>query len=102
MTFRATLDKHLRAICERDLKALVETLPSAQLTLITSDGRLVQSVDEFVSMHRGWFESKSWKLTPEIVHVTEGTDQAFALVHLDYRDSPPGRQAIHETSYLLL
>jgi len=54
MTFRETLDRHLRAIRERELPGLVETLPAADLTLITSDGRLVRTTAEFVEMHGRW------------------------------------------------
>jgi hypothetical protein len=53
MTFRETLDKHLKAIKGRDLRALIETLPDEALTLIMSDGRLVTTVPEFVELHRG-------------------------------------------------
>src|SRR5437763_279259 len=38
MTFRETLDKHPKAIQDRDSAALAETLPADELTLITSDG----------------------------------------------------------------
>ena len=62
MTFRETLDRHLQAIRNRDLSGLVETLPPDELVLITSDGRLVRAVSEFIAMHRGWFAESSWTL----------------------------------------
>jgi hypothetical protein len=34
MTFRETLDKHLRALQQHDLQALRETLPAEELVLI--------------------------------------------------------------------
>jgi hypothetical protein len=37
-TFREALDRHLRAILERDLLELIATIPEDELTLITSDG----------------------------------------------------------------
>src|SRR4051794_966833 len=40
MTFRETLDAHLRAIQGRDFPALLATLPADRLTLIMADGRL--------------------------------------------------------------
>src|SRR5947209_8767106 len=67
MTFRETLDKHLRAIRERDLPSLVETLPDETLTLIMSDGRLVGTVREFVDLHRDWFEQTTWTLETKVV-----------------------------------
>ena len=50
MTFRDTLDKHVHAIQQRNLRALIDTLPQDELVLITSDGRLVRSVDEVIEM----------------------------------------------------
>ncbi len=102
MTFRETLDKHLRAIQQRDLPALIETLPERELLLIMSNGRLVREVREFVEAHRGWFESKTWKLGVEPVSIYESADIGVALLHLDYRDDTPHGKAIHETSYLTL
>jgi ketosteroid isomerase-like protein len=102
MTFRETFDKHLRAIRERDRKALAETLPEDRLVLIMSDGRLVRSAREFLDLHAGWFESTTWTLDAEPVEVTETPDLGVAVLHLDYRDRPPGSAPVHETSYLTL
>ena len=102
MTFRETLEKHLSAIRNRDLLALAETLPEEELVLIMADGRLVRGVREFLELHRGWFDMKTWSLTPTPVSVRESADLGVAVLHLDYRDDPPGGPPIHETSYLTL
>ncbi len=102
MTFQETLAKHLSAIQERNLGALVETLPSSNITLITSDGRLVTSVDEFVEMHRGWFAMTSWQLAARVLRLLETADFGLAVVHLDYQEDKPDGQRIHETSVLTL
>src|SRR5262249_32514387 len=86
MTFRETLDKHMRAIRERDLDALAETLPADQLVLITSDGRLVTAVAEFLAMHRGWFAQPTWSLGTELVSLR----QPPARLHSGA--APPGRR----------
>lgn len=102
MTFRETLEAHLQAIRRRDLEALVATLPAEELTLITSDGRLVRSVREFVDMHRGWFESPTWTLETRIDTLFETSGLGLAVIRLDYRDRPAGGPPIHEASYLTL
>jgi ketosteroid isomerase-like protein len=102
MTFRETLDKHLRAIQGRNLPALVETLPAEHLTLIMADGRLVKTVREFVELHRGWFEMTTWKLQATPVQVYETPDMGVAVLHIDYQDQAPDGTRIHETSYLTL
>src|SRR5947209_6253711 len=39
-----------------------------------ANGRLVRSVREFLDLHRGWFESKSWTLATRPVSLTETAD----------------------------
>src|SRR5262245_33251428 len=98
MTFRETLEKHLRAVQDRDLAALADTLPAGELTLIPSDGRLVRLAAEFLDMHRGWFAMSNWTLGVTAAHVEETADMGLAVLHLDYREAPSLRQQ----SYLTL
>jgi uncharacterized protein (TIGR02246 family) len=102
MSVRETLERHLRAIRERDLPALVATLPADELVLIMADGRLVRSVPQFVEMHRGWFALDSWSMATEVVSLVETPELGVAVVLLDYRDEPPGGDPIREASYLTL
>jgi ketosteroid isomerase-like protein len=102
MSFRETLEGHLRAIRERDLPALVATLPADGLVLIMADGRLERSVGRFVELHRDWFAQTTWSLATGLVSLLETPELGVAVVHLDYRDEPPGGAPVHETSYLTL
>ncbi len=102
MTFRETLDKHLQAIRERNLPALLETLPPEDIVLITSDGWLIRSVREFAEMHATWFDQTTWSLDARLVQIWETADLGVAVLRLEYRDEPPGKAPLHETSYLTL
>ena len=102
MTFRETLDKHLKAIQDRDLRSLIETLPDEKLTLVMSDGRLVETVREFIELHRGWFEMTTWTMQSQIVSLHEAQRMGCATIHLEYRDESPDGSKILETSYLTL
>jgi ketosteroid isomerase-like protein len=102
MTFRQTLDRHLRAIRERDLPALIDTLADGELTLIQSDGRRVRATQEFIELHRGWFTSTTWSLDVELVSLTETPEMGLAVFKLDYRDRPSDRPPIREASHLTL
>ena len=102
MTFRETLDRHLRAIRERDLLGLLGTVAADELALITSDGRLVRTTAEFAEMHRGWFAETTWSLDAEVVNLVESPALGVVLLRLDYRDDPPGRPPVREQSYLSL
>jgi hypothetical protein len=102
MTLRETLDRHLQAIRGRDLPGLIETLPAGELTLITSDGRLVRTAAEFVEMHQGWFAVETWSLDAEVVSLVESPEIGVAVLRLDYRDDAPDRAPVREASYLSL
>src|SRR5436305_1300449 len=102
MTFRETLDKHLRAIQSRALSSLAETLPEDRLTLIMSDGRLVQTAREFLRLHEGWFQQTTWSLLADLVEFTETPEMGVAVLRLDYSDDPPDQPAVRETSLLTL
>jgi ketosteroid isomerase-like protein len=102
MTFRATLDEHLQAIRDRDLPALLATLPADRLNLIMADGRRITTVAEFAALHRDWFASPTWTLGTELVDLIETADLGVAVLRLDYRDDPPGADPIRAVSLLTL
>lgn len=102
MTFRETLDRHLDAIRRRDLPALADTVSEDDLVLITSDGKLVQTAQEFLEMHRGWFAMEDWEINVTPVEVYEGGALGVAVLHLDYRETPKQRPPVYQESYLTL
>jgi ketosteroid isomerase-like protein len=102
MTFRETLEKHLRAIESRDLASLRATLPGDELVLVMSDGKVVRSVAEYVEAHRQWFEMPDWTIRFEPIEMFEGVDIAVAVFRLEYSDVGPDHTRIHEPSVLTL
>jgi len=103
MTFRETLDKHLRAIQQKDLDALAETLPPDGISLVMADGRLVQDAQEFIDLHRGWFGmDKPWRLDAAPVEVLETPEMGVALFRLDYSEGPADRPSTRQESHLTL
>ena len=102
MTFRETLDKHLQAIQDRDLTALAATLPDDEICVVMSDGKVVRSVKEFVDAHRGWFAMKNWRLGIDPLCTYETAGMGVAVMRLDYREEPPGRDPVRQASVLTL
>lgn len=98
MSFSEALERHLRAIRERDLDALADTVAPEELVLIMADGKLARSTREFLETHRGWFAVKNWTLDAEPVKTFESADLAVAVLRLDYREPP----ATRSESYLTL
>ena len=98
MTFRVTLERHLRAIQERDLAALADTVAADSLVLVMADGKLALRTEEFLDAHRGWFAMHNWTLDTAPVRIFESADLAVAVLRLDYREPP----SVRSESYLTL
>jgi uncharacterized protein (TIGR02246 family) len=101
-SFREALGRHLLAIEERDLEALADTVAPDGVLLVMSDGKLVRDTAEFLEAHRGWFAMKHWRLEVKPVQIYESGDLGVALLHLEYRDAPPGKPATRQESMLTL
>jgi uncharacterized protein (TIGR02246 family) len=100
--FREALGRHLLAIEDRDLETLADTVSPDGLLLVMSDGKLVRSTGEFIEAHRGWFAMKHWRLEVKPVHLYETAQLGVAVLHLEYRETPPERQPTRQESILSL
>ncbi len=96
--FREALGKHLLAIEERDLRALADTVAADEVLFVTTDGKLARSAKEFIEAHRGWFEMKNWRLEVKPVHIFEAPQLGVAVLHLEYRETPPGKPPTRQES----
>lgn len=97
-SFREALGKHLLAIEERDLRALADSVAADEVFFVTTDGKLARSTKEFLEAHRGWFEMKNWRLEVKPVHMYETPQLGVALLHLEYRETPPGKPPTRQES----
>jgi uncharacterized protein (TIGR02246 family) len=102
MSFRDALGRHLLAIHEKNLRALADTVAEDGLVLVMSDGRLVQSTEEFLELHRAWFAMRNWNLDVKPVQVWETADLGVAVLRLDYREIKPDRTGTRQESLLTL
>ena len=88
--FREAVGRHLLAIEKRDLAALAGTVAPDSLVLITAEGRLVRTTEEFLAMHREWFAMEDWTLQAKPVEFIEAPELGVAVMNLDYRE--PGKR----------
>ncbi len=102
MTFRDALGRHLLAIHEKNLKGLADTVAEDAIVLVMSDGRLVQSSQEFLELHRAWFAMKNWNLDVKPVQVWESAELGVAVLRLDYREIRPDRTGTRQESFTCL
>lgn len=85
--FRAALQKHLDAVSNKDLPALESTLsPAGDMQLILPDREITHTVDDFLSMHREWFQDTSWSFETKILNVEIGRTIGTATTEIVYRE----------------
>jgi len=95
--FREALGRHLLAIETRDLDTLAATVAPDEIVLVTAEGRLVKSTEEFLRMHREWFAADGWTLEAKPVHFFENESLGVAVLHVDYREPPATRSESYLT-----
>ncbi len=82
-----TMQKHLDAVANKDLKSLAETLsPDGQMQLILPGTEIIDSVAGFLQFHEDWFKNPDWTFATEILHATVGQQLAVVVVQIIYRE----------------
>ena len=61
--FDETLSKHLKAIENRDLKLLLETVNRDKIVLILPNGKYSDSFDTYREVNQDWFSDLSWEIS---------------------------------------
>ncbi len=90
MDFNETLEQHLDAIQQRNLGALMETLPeNGDLILIMPNGRMMRTVTEYINFHKEWFDDQDWSVSTELVAKNQVDDMGYATLNLEYKDVDP-------------
>ena len=80
-SLQATLDAHLAAINARDLDALLATVTRGdRLTLILPNGQVLDTREQFRTLHVDWFAQQDWRMRFQIRSLREFGDVGVALV----------------------
>lgn len=87
MTFQQTLQRHLKAVQDHDVKAFLSTVAQdGTLTMILPNGNLLDSYEEIVELHEEWFADPEWQLTTELITQHETDTMGTALFLVNYQD----------------
>lgn len=101
--FESTLQAHLRAISERDLPTLLDTVSDkADFSVIFPNGERVVGKAAYESMHREWFADPNWRMSFNEVSRWRQPDMAGVLLRYDYRDQPEPGTGNPRQRYLFL
>jgi uncharacterized protein (TIGR02246 family) len=87
-TFLRTLDRHLKAVADRDLEALAPTIDRS-MTLILPDGVVLRGKDAFLDFHREWFADPHWQQKATVTDVNLQRATAWVLVDYQYETLAP-------------
>ena len=85
--FINTLENHLNAVTEKNLKKLKSTLsPEGDFLLILPNGEPSRTTTDFIDMHTEWFQDTSWTFDTKIVYTNIVENMGIALVEIMYQE----------------
>lgn len=86
MSFEAALERHLRAITDRDYESFAATVAPREVVLVAADGQVSMTSEHLLALHREWFASPTWRMDARLLHSRQVGDLATCLLELDYGD----------------
>ena len=86
--FMLTMQKHLQAVSNKDIKALKSTLSSSgNIQLILPQSEITNTVDAFIKYHEEWFALPiNWTFETKILNTTIGKEIGIAIVEIIYKE----------------
>lgn len=82
-----SMNTHMRAIADRDLKVLQSTLsPQGNMQLILPGMEIIEKVDGFMEYHREWFAAKDWSFDYSILNSEVGETKAMVILSFIYKE----------------
>lgn len=85
--FKTALDKHLKAVTDKDFTALKATMsPNGNMELIQPSAEIVYSVDGFMNFHQEWFNVPNWTVDIKILSTAIGDKIGVATTEFYYQE----------------
>jgi len=86
-SFKATLDKHLVAVANKNSVALKSTMsPKGNMELIQPASEIVYSVEGFMKFHQEWFNVPNWTVETKVLSTTIGDKVGVATTEFLYKE----------------
>ncbi len=85
--FIVALEKHLKAVSEKNIEILKNTLSEKEeIYLILPGSEPVKSNEGFLKMHKDWFQDTTWTFETQIIHTEIQANIGTALVEVMYKE----------------
>lgn len=102
-SFLTTLQKHLRAIEQRDFRAYSETIAKDDnIHLILPRGEHIEGREQYLKVIREWFSEQDWKFVYSLQAINETRFLSSVLLKVHYTDKKADGQPLVMDYYLLL
>ena len=86
-TFHATLERHLKAVSNRDVETLKSTMhPEGKMQLILPATEIMTGVDAFMNYHEEWFKMPNWTFETKILNIEVGETNGIGITEVIYRE----------------
>lgn len=97
-----TVEKHFKALQNRDLELLLETVNKEKITLILPNGQYSNSYDSYKEINKNWFSEKEWSIDYEIVNQDVINNTGIILAKIIYSDKDELGNSFSFSYYLTL
>lgn len=96
------VEKHFKALQNRDLELLLETVNKEKITLILPNGQYSNSYDTYKEINKNWFAEKEWSIDYEIVNQDVINNTGIILAKIIYSDKDELGNSFSFSYYLTL
>lgn len=84
--FDTTIKEHFKAIQNRDLDKLIETIDKEKVILILPNGKHSSSFADYKKANSEWFLDNDWKIEYEIIDKCISKEMGIILAKITYFD----------------
>jgi ketosteroid isomerase-like protein len=85
--FHAVLEKHLKAVSDKDYTALKSTMsPKGNMELIQPSSEIVYTANGFMKFHQEWFEVPNWTVSTKVLSTDIGGKIGVATTEFLYQE----------------
>jgi hypothetical protein len=96
LEFKKALELHLEAMKAKDLDGLKKSIPEeGNLTVILSDGAVIETVEEYLQFNSEWFKEGDWSLGYDVVFMEETAEMAYGIIEANYFDKDENGEPFH-------
>ncbi|MET1254345.1 YybH family protein [Aliikangiella maris] len=101
--FDCTLDRHLKAIQQKDFELFSSTLTQGErLTFILPNGKFSEDIQSYKKLLKNWFATDGWTFSTKVIAIEKTKEMVSALLLVSYDELERNGKPYHLDHYLSL